>query len=98
MHASNNCFNLFYAVGCNKIDDNFFSMINASTFGQAPGTEILIMCNTSDRENSEIIYSTCQGNGRWVPDPSSGLCPELQGNYSYNNYYNMIVKIIANHQ
>ena len=70
-----------YAVGCNKIDDNFFGMVNASTFSQAPGTEILIMCNTSDTENSEIIYSmtTCQGDGRWLPDPSSGLCPKLQG-------------------
>ena len=69
----------FYAVGCSKIDDNFFGMINASIFSRAPGTEILILCNTSDRENSEIIYSTCQDDGTWKPDPSSGLCPEFQG-------------------
>ena len=70
---------LIYAVGCNKIDGSLFGMVNTSTFSQAPGTEILISCNNSDRENSEIIYSTCQDDGRWVPDPSSGLCPELQG-------------------
>ena len=76
---------LIYAVGCNKIDDSLLGMVNASTFSQAPGTETLILCNNnSDRKNSEIIYSTCRDDGRWEPDPSSGLCPEFQGIYSYN--------------
>ena len=64
-----------YSVGCSKTDDSFSNrLLNASAFSQAPGTEISFLCTTSDRE--EIVHSICQNNGRWEPDPNSGLCQE----------------------
>ena len=68
-----------YSVGCSKTDDSFSNrLLNASAFSQAPGTEISLLCSTmaSDGEEFQIIYSTCQDNGRWEPDPNSGLCQE----------------------
>ena len=64
-----------YSVGCSKTHDSFSNrLLNASAFSQAPGTEISLLCNISDRE--EIVYSTCLDNGRWEPDPNSRLCQE----------------------
>ena len=66
----------FHSVGCSKIGDSYSNnmLLNALTFSQAPGTEILILCSSSDHDREEIFYSNCQDNGRWELDLNSGLC------------------------
>ena len=59
-----------FPAGCEEYDNTLFDT-NNSTFGQAPGTELVLSCS---RNMERDVTITCQEDGQWEPNPDDLWC------------------------
>ena len=78
-----------FPAGCEEYDNTLFDMKN-STFGQAPGTEIVISCS---RNMERDVTITCQEDGQWEPNPNDLQCIGIISLIKYSRFQQFIITV-----